>query len=57
MNRIFGRGKPKEPPPNINDCIAGVSVTVFVYVLLSAVRFVSKYVIKFVLRRTAVQQY
>lgn len=24
MNRIFGRGKPKEPPPNINDCIAGV---------------------------------
>lgn len=24
MNRLFGRGKPKEPPPNINDCIAGV---------------------------------
>ncbi|CAG0889751.1 unnamed protein product [Cyprideis torosa] len=24
MNRIFGRGKPKEPPPNLTDCIAGV---------------------------------
>ncbi|XP_076061811.1 vacuolar protein sorting 60 isoform X2 [Oratosquilla oratoria] len=24
MNRLFGRGKPKEPPPNLNDCIAGV---------------------------------
>lgn len=24
MNRLFGRGKPKEPPPNITDCIAGV---------------------------------
>ncbi|GLG93018.1 Charged multivesicular body protein 5 [Gryllus bimaculatus] len=24
MNRLFGKGKPKEPPPNINDCIAGV---------------------------------
>ncbi|KAK3914761.1 Charged multivesicular body protein 5 [Frankliniella fusca] len=24
MNRIFGRGKPKEPPPNLSDCIAGV---------------------------------
>lgn len=24
MNRIFGRGKPKEPPPNINDCITNV---------------------------------
>lgn len=26
MNRLFGRGKPKEPPPNITDCIAGVSM-------------------------------
>ena len=24
MNRLFGKAKPKEPPPNINDCIAGV---------------------------------
>ncbi|XP_054270221.1 charged multivesicular body protein 5-like [Macrosteles quadrilineatus] len=24
MNRIFGRGKPKEPPPNLNDVIQGV---------------------------------
>jgi len=24
MNRLFGRGKPKEPGPNLNDCIAGV---------------------------------
>ncbi|XP_034235310.1 charged multivesicular body protein 5-like [Thrips palmi] len=24
MNRIFGRGKPTEPPPSITDCIAGV---------------------------------
>jgi len=26
MNRLFGRGKPKEPPPSITDCIAGVSM-------------------------------
>lgn len=25
MNRLFGKSKPKEPPPNISDCIAGVS--------------------------------
>lgn len=25
MNRLFGKGKDKEPPPNINDCIKGVS--------------------------------
>lgn len=25
MNRLFGKGKPKEPGPSINDCIAGVS--------------------------------
>lgn len=25
MNRLFGRAKPKEPGPSINDCIAGVS--------------------------------
>lgn len=24
MNRLFGRGKPKEPGPSISDCIAGV---------------------------------
>lgn len=24
MNRLFGRGKPKEPGPSINDCITGV---------------------------------
>ncbi|XP_053214743.1 charged multivesicular body protein 5-like [Panonychus citri] len=24
MNRLFGRGKPKEAPPNISDCIANV---------------------------------
>uniref|UniRef100_A0A0K8TTJ4 Charged multivesicular body protein 5 n=1 Tax=Tabanus bromius TaxID=304241 RepID=A0A0K8TTJ4_TABBR len=24
MNRLFGRGKPKAPPPNLNDCISGV---------------------------------
>ncbi|XP_062335509.1 charged multivesicular body protein 5 [Osmerus eperlanus] len=24
MNRIFGRGKPKGPPPNLTDCIGGV---------------------------------
>lgn len=25
MNRIFGRGKPKAPPPNLSDCISTVS--------------------------------
>lgn len=25
MNRLFGRGKPKEPGPSINDCIQNVS--------------------------------
>jgi hypothetical protein len=25
MNRLFGRGKEKVPPPNINDCITSVS--------------------------------
>uniref|UniRef100_A0A1A8K133 Charged multivesicular body protein 5 n=1 Tax=Nothobranchius kuhntae TaxID=321403 RepID=A0A1A8K133_NOTKU len=24
MNRIFGRGKPKAPPPNLSDCIGTV---------------------------------
>ncbi|MPC48484.1 charged multivesicular body protein 5-like [Portunus trituberculatus] len=24
MNRLFGRGKAKEPPPQLNDCIANV---------------------------------
>ena len=25
MNRLFGKGKAKEPPPNLTDCIANVS--------------------------------
>ena len=25
MNRLFGKGKPKEPPANLNDCVANVS--------------------------------
>lgn len=25
MNRLFGRGAPKEPPPNLTDCISNVS--------------------------------
>lgn len=25
MNRLFGRGKPKEPPPNLTDAISNVS--------------------------------
>lgn len=25
MNRLFGKGKPKEPGPSISDCITGVS--------------------------------
>ena len=25
MNRIFGSGKPKAPPPNLTDCISNVS--------------------------------
>ena len=24
MNRLFGRGKPKEPPPNLTDCVSNV---------------------------------
>lgn len=41
MNRLFGRGKPTEPPPNITDCIAGVSAVdifaqYYVYCLLTA---------------------
>lgn len=24
MNRLFGRGKGKEPPPNLTDCISNV---------------------------------
>lgn len=26
MNRLFGKSKPKEPPPNISDCISSVSI-------------------------------
>ena len=25
MHRLFGSSKPKEPPPNLTDCIANVS--------------------------------
>ena len=24
MNRLFGKGKEKAPPPNLNDCVANV---------------------------------
>jgi len=24
MNRLFGKGKPKAPPPNLSDCVANV---------------------------------
>ena len=24
MNRLFGRGTPKAPPPNLSDCVANV---------------------------------
>lgn len=24
MNRLFGKGKPKEPPPSLSDCVANV---------------------------------
>merc|ERR1711994_430171 len=24
MNRLFGKGKPKEPPPNLTDCVANI---------------------------------
>ena len=27
MNRLFGRGKPKEPPPNLTDAISNVSIS------------------------------
>ncbi len=30
MNRIFGRGNPKAPPPNLTDCISGVCVCFYV---------------------------
>ena len=26
MNRLFGSGKPKAPPPNLSDCVANVSM-------------------------------
>jgi hypothetical protein len=29
MNRLFGRGKPKEPPPNLTDCIGNVCIEFF----------------------------
>ena len=30
MNRLFGRGKSKDPPPNLTDCIANVSFPSFI---------------------------
>ena len=24
MNRLFGNSKPKQPPPNLNDCVASI---------------------------------
>ncbi|XP_013413423.1 charged multivesicular body protein 5 [Lingula anatina] len=24
MNRLFGRGKPKQPPPDLNECVANI---------------------------------
>lgn len=35
MNRLFGRGKPKEPPPNLTDCIANVSNLYVLFLLYS----------------------
>lgn len=26
MNRLFGKAKAKNPPPNLSECIAGVSI-------------------------------
>ena len=26
MNRLFGKGKTKEPPPNLGDCVSNVSI-------------------------------
>lgn len=32
MNRLFGRAKPKEPPPSITDCIAGVRQSIIIHI-------------------------
>ena len=40
MNRIFGKGKPKAPPPNLTDCIGTVSRCLLKKVLCT-VAFVS----------------
>ena len=39
MNRIFGTGKPKAPPPNLTDCIANVSETICgkLYIILTLI--------------------
>ena len=29
MNRIFGLSKPKDPPPNLNECISNVCLIIF----------------------------
>ena len=26
MNRLFGKGKTKEPPPNLGDCVSNVRI-------------------------------
>lgn len=37
MNRLFGKSKPKEPGPSINDCITGVSIVDFDQLLIDIV--------------------
>ena len=37
MDRIFGRSKAKQPPPNLTDCIASVSKCVLICFLVSIV--------------------
>jgi len=32
MNRLFGKGKPKEPPPDMGACISNVSHHHFIMV-------------------------
>jgi len=32
MDRLFGRSKPKQPPPNLTDCISNVSFVYLNYV-------------------------
>jgi len=59
MNRIFGRGKPKEPPPNINDCIAGVSICLCTNISYKVVmpNSLEGLVMKFVIMSSILGQY